>query len=330
MDVTLYCGSDLPHIQQIYTGFAMLAKQGAIRLRSEICERRVAAKVNGKTLVYDTTDGFGIDERDLGTCDFYFKRSYYPAYLKDADPTGKVVPLGLNYEVYPDFVDWLALKRSVYLGRSLRVKARGALRALKVDRTFKPRLSVMQAADLVHVEKANVLFLTRTWDPSNTLRHGMPTREEINDMRAECISALRREFGHRALAGFAHTPLAAKKYASLLTPGVAEKSKYIATLRNYSVCVATTGLHGSIGWKFGEYVAFAKAIVSEPLNYEVPNLRVEDQFVEFTTPEQCVTEVSRLFENMDLRKRLATNNLKYYQDHLRPDRFVMRTLKYAL
>lgn len=330
VDVELHCGSDFEHLQQIYTGFSVLANQKRIRLRSTIRGRGLMAIVNGKNLVYDVADGKGIDESQLKIADFYFKRSYHPDHVARVDPLGRVVPLGLNYEVYPDRVDWAGFKRGILLGASTRQKAQRALRALMLGRTFTPRLGAMQASDTGHVSVANVLFLTRVWDPIDTLPHGKAARDEINDMRAGCILAVRREFGDRALAGFAPTPLAKSRYASLLAPDVTEKSKYIAMLRKYSVCIATTGLHGSIGWKFGEYVAFAKAIVSERLNYRVPDLRAGEHYLEFNTPDQCVSTVSRLFDDIGLRRSIADNNLKYYMTHLRPDCLVMRSLSYAL
>lgn len=38
-------------------------------------------------------------------------------------------------------------------------------------------------------------------------------------------------------------------------------------VKESDICITTTGLHRSIGWKFAEYIAASKAIVTEKLNY---------------------------------------------------------------
>jgi hypothetical protein len=95
--------------------------------------------------------------------------------------------------------------------------------------------------------------------------------------------------------------------------------------------VATTGLHGSTGWKLAEYVAFAKAIVSERLVYEVPGAFAPGRnYIEFTSPEECLNGAVRLIEDGALRQQLMQNNAAYYRDYLRPDALVRNALQTAL
>lgn len=95
--------------------------------------------------------------------------------------------------------------------------------------------------------------------------------------------------------------------------------------------MATTGLHGSIGWKLAEYVAFSKAIVSEQLIYDVPGpFAAGRNYIEFTSPEECLNGALRLIEDMALRKQVMQSNADYYRDYLRPDALVRNALKTAL
>lgn len=41
-------------------------------------------------------------------------------------------------------------------------------------------------------------------------------------------------------------------------------------MRRSDICIGSTGLWDSIGWKTGEYVAAARAVVNERFVYEVP------------------------------------------------------------
>jgi hypothetical protein len=95
--------------------------------------------------------------------------------------------------------------------------------------------------------------------------------------------------------------------------------------------VATLGLNNSNGWKLGEYVALSKAIVTEPLRYLVPgNFAKEQNYLEFTAPEELVESAARLFDNKDLRFAMMTNNYTYYQAYLKPDVLILNSLSIVL
>ena len=91
--------------------------------------------------------------------------------------------------------------------------------------------------------------------------------------------------------------------------------------------MATTGLNGSNGWKLGEYVALSKAVISEPLVFQVTgDFAKEKNYLEFTDPEKLVTAATRLFDDKTLRLALMINNYRYYQAYLRPDALILNTL----
>ncbi len=118
--------------------------------------------------------------------------------------------------------------------------------------------------------------MARAWDPEGESA-ALSAREKtertvINTTRARCIQLLRKELGSRFYGGFAPTRYAVQTYKGLVlkNPISAGKKNYLSLLQDYPICISTTGLHGSIGWKMGEYVAFSKAIVSERLKRVVP------------------------------------------------------------
>ncbi len=181
-----------------------------------------------------------------------------------------------------------------------------------------------------------MLFMVRAWDPDNS-PPGLPQeqrqeRAAINETRARCVSLLRKEFGSRFFGGFAHTSYAIDHFRAQLLDDRTDCSKrnYVRLLQRHPICVATTALHKSIGWKLGEYVAFSKSIVSERLNFTVPGRFERDRnYLEFETPEQCVHQAARLFEDGQLRHQMMEKNWDYYRTHLAPDRLVLRTLNLA-
>ncbi len=338
------------HIQQIYTGFSMLHQRGVIDMTQDVLGKGPFQHLpaagdphlhvilnDGLRLHYDALDSWEVDEGYLGESDFYFKRSFSSARLENiGEGRRKIHPLGLNYEVYPSSVDRHALNRSV-ISSHLRGKLGTLARSLRLLDGFKftPRVHLMEFLP-TYDSPTKVLFMARAYDPYNRPDRPQDKVEErkcINRTRADCIRLLRDGFGGDFHGGFIHTDFAVRHYRELLLSdnGQSEKKNYIELLRAHPICVATTGLHGSIGWKFGEYVAFSKAIVSEKLNYEVPgSLEEGKNYLEFSSPAECVAKVKQLCLDRELRHHLMTNNWIYYQSYLRPEALVLNTLLTAL
>lgn len=346
----LLAHSDSPHLSQVHTGFKLLRQAGRIglqytfadcRWRNQLFLRKqpplggMYALLNDQHLLYyDVRDGADFDEMALATADVYFKRSYSLAQTPQAWQT-KVKPLGLNYEIYPDKPDWDDVRQLLAqpsLSRyTLRHLARLLSQASKYPLLFVPTLSNIQALPDPDNEP-RVLFMMHAWDPEEVadlpeaIRHD---RHVVNQMRAECVRALRQTFGERFYGGFAHSAYACQHYPDALLPehGVSDKASYLQILKNHPICIATTGLHGSVGWKFGEYVAFSRAIVSEKLLFPPPQgFAAGSHYLEFTSPDECVAAVSRLMTDTVLRQQLMQNNHAYYRQHLRPDKLVGHTL----
>jgi hypothetical protein len=354
LECELIAYSDSEHVQQIYTGFNLLHRQGVVSVKQTIppdcllnktaADRwvdyqfsNVRAVIDGRTTVcYDVHDWNWIDERILGEVDFYFKRSFDPRHVSTLPERHKVFPLGLNYRVLSAEPDRFRFQRSAFYASQARVKA--MLKSLKVDRLLRgqgdaERLDNLEAWPDFTAEP-RVLFMARAWDTNHILD---PRQRDVvhalNDMRAECVRWLRKELGSRFFGGLAHDPFASAHYRDVLLPdaGLANKRRYLALLKQYPICIATTGLNGSNGWKLGEYVAHSKAIVTEPLQHAVPgDFGSPGHFLEFTTPDGLLEATTRLIEDRELRCAMMMNNHRYYGAYVRPDALVLNSLATAL
>lgn len=353
--VQLISHSPGTHIQQVYTGLAMLRREGRIDLtqafvdgctdRTEAPQHlRDAAVTHARAILndsvrvhYDMHDAQEIDRRDLDACDVYFKRSYSKAYAETlAQDAGKVVPFGLNYHVFPDFPDPLGVRRVAHF----RDHPKGRLFALReaLDTqnwlTFHARVRMLEA-DPDPTLPPRVLFLATAYDPHDRADRSPEKCEERhhnNEVRAQCIRRLRKELGPAFLGGFNRNAYTAREYQDCLATDdrVTDKKNYIRALKSHPICIATTGLHGSIGWKFAEYVACARAIVSEPLVYDVPgDLAAERNYLEFRTPDECAAQAMKLVEDSALREAMMTANARYYRAWLRPDVLLLNSLETA-
>jgi len=353
LDCKLMVRSNSRHLQHLYTGFFLLSKMGIINLRQTIIGRstnccpksghlsrpsmaHLDVVLNGSKLIhYDTHDSHEIDSDAFSRCDYYFKRSFSRSSVATIrEGNKKIWPLGLYYPVFPAAFDAYAVERSLLLGKGI-----GRFTGFKTLRMFSPikfQPNIENCWSLPEYRlEPRILFMVRAWDPKNKSGRSIDEsrdRESINEMRANCIKLLRGEFGGRFYGGFAHTDFAKKRYGEYLLPDNTKsiQSSYFALLRNYSICVATSGLHGSIGAKFAEYIAFARAIVSEVLEYCVPgDLSKGKNYLEFRSAEECVENAVKLFSDKNLRAFLMRNNQRYYHSYLRPDAQVLRSISIA-
>jgi hypothetical protein len=344
-------------VRQLYTGFLMLHRSGAIRLSQERRKTRTVYPsgaphlrdaahahldviIDGRVKVhFDAHDAEDIATGELDDCDVYFKRSYLPSLIATLPPAqrSRIEPLGLNYRVLPSSIDWFAARRAVSLRGGLigRALPRSLKEALDPHNAFgyKPRVLEMEASAEPNAEP-RVLFLAATYDPHDDPRRARDKIEDrmlLNETRARCIRRLKYALRDRFTGGFEDTAFARKQYPDLIVPhSLTTQASYIATMRSHPICMATTGLHGSIGWKLAEYVAFSKAIVTEKLRYSVPgDFGPERNYIEFASPDDCVEAATRLIEDRGLRERLMTNNAAYYRDYVRPDALVANALARA-
>ena len=102
-------------------------------------------------------------------------------------------------------------------------------------------------------------------------------------------------------------------------------------MHDCDICIATTGLHNSIGWKFAEYVISGKVVLTEPLNYFVSDSFTENKnYIVFNSPEDCVEKIRALMEDKERMKQISFNNFRYYEEELRPDKMVLKIIETVL
>jgi hypothetical protein len=345
-----------PHIQQLYTGFRLLHRSEFLRLSQEMRRTPVSYRNDAPHLAdashahldavvgeqlrlhFDTHDSQELALGELESCDFYFKRSYLSTAVEalPANERSKVIPLGLNYRVLPDVADSFAMRRAWRMNGLSGATLTALKQALDTNNRFgfQPRLPQMEAPPNLRADP-NVLFLVAAYDP-----HDDPARSQekiddriyINETRARCLRLLKDALGARFTGGFSHSRFTAEQYPDLVVPaGSTSQPRYLRTLQSFPICVASTGLHGSTGWKMAEYVAFSKAILSERLVYETPGAFAPGKnYIEFTSPEECLNGAVRLIEDVALRQQLMRSNAAYYRDYLRPDALVRNALKIAI
>jgi hypothetical protein len=341
------------HARQVTTGFCELARAGVIDLGFSVKKPRpgprkglVEATIEGRRVIYDMRDGnnlFHSDifdaehfDRELAEVSLYFKRSCDPPHYAGLTYASKIRPLGLNYRVSSRHctVDRGTLPFSPFhFAKGMIERNRFAAWALRlqggrniwIDRFERPPMSD---------EFPTVLFMARLWDTQGVAdAAARQQREAINEMRAACVRSGREAFGPRFVGGLRVDEFSTEYAPDCLLPSArhSDKRRYLDEVRGASICVATTGLHGSIGWKMAEYVAASKAIVTEPLLRTLPgSFSAGRNYLEFTSPEGFVQAVERLLRDRELRSAMMRANWAYYRSWVRPDALVLNTIRTVL
>lgn len=314
------------HCSQIVTGFCMLEKWGGYELRINCSKDMkkenpdniaiVIVEYKGKIIIYDLMDGYqNISEisKFLKKSDFYFKRSYSNEknkMIQCQDQLYKMYPLGMNYMI--------TCKDNPYVKENLR----SILFRLRGDKPKSYFTCDKFECPVVYKQKNNmeISFFTRLWEGKEFYN--------INNTRIEIIRKLKSMYGKQFIGGIRDSSVARLIAPDLIvSKQYSERSRYLKRLKNTDICIGTTGLHDSTGWKTAEYVALGKAIICEPLKYSVPgNFFVGENYLEFSTAEACIDAVQRMFSNPDFVYQMKLNNLLYYYQYLKPDIMIKRTL----
>lgn len=318
------------HSQQIVTGFLMLKEKGwDIEIIDASQEKTspfsgmavIQAEYKEKKIIYDVWDGYQALQAmktGLDWADFYFKRSF--SAEKNAvffpEDQHKMFPLGFNYHMtYKNCPTtdprWKAILKKI-LGRNF------------VPATFEGSAAAPKG-------EPRIIFFTRLWDVKEPgLSEALQEeRKIINETRIEIVRALKQRYGDMFIGGLNDTPLSQKMAPDLIMPDrYTKRRNYIELLHSCDICIGSMGLHESIGWKTGEYVAAAKAIVNETFRYSVPgDFLPGKNYLEYSTAQECLAAVQKLVEDPQLLFKMKTANEEYYRKYLRPDALIANTLK---
>ena len=342
--VTVHLLSPSAHLSQLIAGLVDLQQEGDVELA--ICHTQptwipksinVHPRAHGHMMFLEVNNGprICIDVKDMDCIsheflpyvDVYWKRSFNPRQCERVGE--KVQPLGLNYEMVPE--GRLPTQVTCMLEHRQEAPWRTHLRSLarQSGLLFNPTSKALHAEPDFGVSP-KALFLARTWNPDEISDvRAREERAQINVARAEIIKRLRHELGPRFLGGFAPTPHAKKCFPDAVVQNTpTDKPSYLKLMKQYPVVVATAGLHGSIGWKFAEYVAFSKAIVTERITQKLPGpIASGRNYLEFADVEGCVESVVDLVTNRALREEMMAANFEYYGAFLKPSKLALRVLE---
>jgi hypothetical protein len=358
------------YVSQIYAGLYDLSTTGKIKLEfanrffhntrelnkwiyATLC-LEITDLRNGRysKICFDMIDGMNIASiDDLKKADIYIKRSYNQSFINQLgqDLIKKIIPFGLHYACDSQNETAMMRMQKVYLYHSIYnnfVKKPVYACKQTFGQPFKLLLKKYKCCESivnlplsindfeVHPDipaEPKIYFRTRAYSPEDASGAYESGRlKELNDMRANTIRALRKHFGGQFVGGLKRSAFTEKYYPDLLSE-VSSKKEHINLGKKHLICVTSSGLHDSTGWKFPEYLAASRCIVSEPPKFELPvPLEREKHYLQFTTPGECVDACRRLLNDVKLASSMRRENYTYYENYVRPSMIILRCLETAL
>ena len=176
------------------------------------------------------------------------------------------------------------------------------------------------------------MFYTRLWDTSDCPECSTAELEHINNMRIDIIRNLRKLYPNQVYTGLSANKLAKELAPELiLSKRKTLRANYLKAMTKADICIGSMGLHKSVGWKTGEYIAAAKAIVNETLHYEMLGDFIPGQnYLEFTSLSSCLECVEELINDPQHVYDMKLRNRDYYLNYLRPDMQVLRAIEHIV
>lgn len=294
----------------------------------------------GKRIAFDLRDASFLTQHRalsyLESVDFYFERShrdwsFRPEYCPHLH---KIKPYGFDY-------------LSTYPGNPAhQFKSSGNfLKDLAISLVKNSTVSNVRAFEGKADYKKDgikIIFMTRLWDPGTInmkadlspagmayQEYRFREREKINSERVELCKRLKEIYGPAFIGGIQSGHLASSLCPELILPlYMTMRSNYLRKMKAADICIGSAGLEKSIGWKTGEYVAAARAIVCEEPEYILPgNFGNGRNYLSYNSVDTCLAAVEKLYQDPDAIYSMKLENERYYQEYLRPDIQMLNALK---
>lgn len=272
-------------------------------------------------IVIDAYDGGGLtDHRAIEWCDVYGKVNLgWPDLPRQY--THKCLPIGPSFPIRL----W-STSKSLLMGlRNYHPRVHGITHARKhfsdYVRQTRDRLSLSEFAP-GQVCENYVFFSATIWRESEA--------PGTNQCRASFMTACKSFRGLNFEGGFSPTtplqnhPLYAQHMAQKRYP----LSEWLQKIKSSVIAFNTPAVWRSHTWKLAEYLALGKAIVSMPIERELPTPLVHGQNIHYVdgSADSFAQAIAKIKDDRDYRVHLEQNAYAYYQTYLSPAKVMERVL----
>ncbi len=165
-------------------------------------------------------------------------------------------------------------------------------------------------------------------DPSYifALHRFWPSEPEVNELRARFMRVVKASDEVRFEGGFVSSDRdETLGYDDLLHPHLSYR-RWLELTRSSAVVLNTPGVCGCLGWKLGEYLALGKAIISTPIQLQLPADLEHGTHVHLIdgSEDSIRDAVQRITCDGDYRLHLEVNSRAYFDRYVDPRAAIQR------
>ena len=267
-------------------------------------------------IIIDYKDQSSIEERAHIWCDVYAKINFNKQ-LTNPRFLSKIINItpGFAINIWGFWeTAFFCFRNLICSGYSLPVRIKRHLHYYYLQ--FKrPKIEEFQPGK----SKKNYIFFASTlWRYESAL---LTTNVWRKIFVEECQSIEETEFE----GGFYATPTHPdyEKYKHFVFSKKHKTQEYFSKTKKSALVFNTPSVFDCHGWKLGEYLAMGKAIVSTPLNNEIPFGLLHGEAIHFIENESQIKQaINRIISDDAYRSNLEQGAHKYYLNHGAPTKVI--------
>ena len=179
----------------------------------------------------------------------------------------------------------------------------------------RPKIEVFQPGKS---KKDYIFFNSTLWTYGCTVGTTNVWRKEFVE---ECLSNEKIEFE----GGFIASPTNPnyEMYQNLVSLKRYKTKEYLSKTKRSGLVFNTPSVLGCHGWKLAEYLAMGKAIISTPLNNEIPFGLLHGEAIHFIeNASQIKPAINRIISDDEYRNKLEQGAYEYYLNHGTPAKVI--------
>jgi glycosyltransferase involved in cell wall biosynthesis len=116
-------------------------------------------------------------------------------------------------------------------------------------------------------------------------------------------------------------------YRDLLMTKYLTTDRWLEEVRKSVLVFNTPSVFGGHGWKLCEFMAMGKAIISSPLNNDLPKALEHGKHIHFVEKKEELEEaVNLLLTDKEYRKQLSRGAREYYLQYQEPKQMIRRLI----
>jgi glycosyltransferase involved in cell wall biosynthesis len=272
---------------------------------------------NDKNSVYKLIIDFGDDtpirKKAYNWCDVYAKINYCPRLTGDYDKVISVAPsFGIKI--------WNVYQMAYFsISNLFKLNLKPKVSYYKFFHNYFSQLKLLSIGEFIKLDNLQdsntyIFSIGSLWHHQNCLEGTNLFRKWFMEISKNVATTFEGGF---FLSTDEHPQM--KEFEKLIYKKRYPLNEYISKTKKSALVFNTPAVHNCHGWKLGQYLAMGKAIVSMPLQNDLPQSFEHGKNIHFVNNQEQLNEaVAKILSNNEYRKKLEIGAANYFEKYVSP------------